>query len=307
MNILIISSNLIGDSILSTGIIKYFINQNSNSKLTVIVGPTAAQVYKNFPNLNKIIIINKKFFKLHWFEIWKKCFFSKWDVIIDFRSSFISYLLFRKKSYIFKHSNNMLHIHQLTHFFKLKNVAYPIIFSNEVEDKIAKKKLLSDKKYIIVAPGGNWTPKIWSVENFNKLLRTLLNFNKNIFIILIGSKYEKEKFKKDLIKNIDDSKIIDLMGKSITQTHSYIKRSNLFIGNDSGLMHLAAASNIPTIGLFGPTNDKIYAPFGDKCYIIRTKETYEDFKHIKIDINKSYMHSINITDIVEMIEEKNLI
>ena len=48
----------------------------------------------------------------------------------------------------------------------------------------------------------------------------------------------------------------------------------MFIGNDSGLMHLAAASNIATIGLFGPTNDKLYAPFGDKCHTIRTKETY---------------------------------
>ena len=142
MNILIISSNLIGDNILSTGIIKYFIDRNPNSKLTIIVGPSAAQIYKNFPNLNKLIIINKQKFELHWFEIWKKCFFSKWDIIIDFRSSLISYFLLRKKSYIFKHSNGMNQIHQLTHFFKLKNVAYPIIYNSEIEEKIAKKKLL---------------------------------------------------------------------------------------------------------------------------------------------------------------------
>ena len=97
------------------------------------------------------------------------------------------------------------------------------------------------------------------------------------------------------------------MEENITQTYSFIKRSNLFIGNDSGLMHLAAASNITTIGLFGPTNDKLYAPFGEKCYIIRTKETFEDFKYIKIDINKSYMHSIKIEDIVKMIRAKKLI
>ena len=58
MNILVISSNLIGDSILSTGIIKYFIDKNPNSKLTLIVGPSAAQVYKNFSNLDKLIVIN---------------------------------------------------------------------------------------------------------------------------------------------------------------------------------------------------------------------------------------------------------
>ena len=164
MNILVISSNLIGDSILSTGIIKYFIDRNPNSRLTLIVGPSAAQVYKNFPNLNKLIVINKQKFSLHWFKIWKKCFFSKWDTIIDFRSSVISYFLLRKKSYIyFKFSNNLHQIHQLTKFFNLEKVAYPIIFNNEVEEKFAKNKLLSRKKYIVIAPGGNWSPKIWCI------------------------------------------------------------------------------------------------------------------------------------------------
>ena len=50
------------------------------------------------------------------------------------------------------------------------------------------------------------------------------------------------------------------MGASLTLTSAYMKKSDLFIGNDSGLMHLSAASNLATIGLFGPTNDKIYAP-----------------------------------------------
>ncbi len=307
MNILVISSNLIGDSILSTGIIKYFIDQNPNSKLTIVVGPTAAQVYKNFPNLNNIIIINKQKFELHWLKIWKKCFFSKWDVIIDFRSSLISFFLLRKRSYIFKHSYDKHQIHQLSNFFNLQNTAYPIIFNNEIEEKISKNKLLPSNKYIVVAPGGNWSPKIWPIENFNKLIQILSDSNKSISIILVGSKNEKKIFKKNLIKNIDERKIIDLMGENITQTYSFIKRSNLFVGNDSGLMHLAAASNISTIGLFGPTNDRIYAPFGNNCYTIRTKETYSDFNNIKIENNKSYMHSIRIEDVLGLIKEKNLI
>ena len=97
MNILIISSNLIGDSILSTGIVKHFVDQYPDSKLNIVVGPSAAQVYKNFPNLNKIIVINKNKFRLHLYTIWKNCFFKKWDIIIDFRSSLISYFLYKNK------------------------------------------------------------------------------------------------------------------------------------------------------------------------------------------------------------------
>jgi len=307
VNILIISSNLIGDSILSTGIIKDFIDRYPNSQLTVVVGPSAAQVYNNFPNIKKLIIIKKQKFSLHWITIWKKCFFYKWDIIIDFRSSLINYFLLKKKSYIFKHSNNTNQINQLTQFFKLKSIAYPIIFNSEAEEIIAKDKLLPHKKYIVVAPGGNWIPKIWPIENFNELLGKLLHKHNSLSIILVGSKDEKAKYKKDLIKNIDKMKIIDLMEENITQTYAFMKKSNLFIGNDSGLMHLAAASKISTIGLFGPTNNKLYAPFGNKCYIIRTNETYEDFKNIKININKSYMHSIKTENVYNIVETKNLL
>ena len=97
------------------------------------------------------------------------------------------------------------------------------------------------------------------------------------------------------------------MGENITQTYSFIKRSNLFVGNDSGLMHLAAASNISTIGLFGPTNNKLYSPYGNNCYIIQTKETYEDFQSFKIDKYKSYMDSIKVEDVIEVIEKNHLI
>ena len=308
MNILVISSNLIGDSILSTGIIKDFIDRYPNSKLTVIVGPSSKQVYVNFPNLNQLITIKKQKYELHWLEIWKKCFFVKWDIIIDFRSSLIGYLLMRKKSYIYKkYSNNVNQINQLTNFFKLNKIAYPIIFNTKEEEKIAKNKLLPDIKYIVIAPGGNWIPKIWSIENFNKLLRKLLNKNNYLYVVLVGSNTEKEKFKKNIINKIDEKKIIDLMGKSITQTHAYMKRCNLFVGNDSGLMHLSAASKIPTIGLFGPTNNKLYSPYGNNCYTVQTKETYEDFQTYKIEKYKSYMDSIKVEDVIEVIEKNHLI
>ena len=54
-----------------------------------------------------------------------------------------------------------------------------------------------------------------------------------------------------------------------------MKQSNLFIGNDSGLMHLAVACKLKTIALFGPTNDIIYGPWGKGNIVLRTKEDYK--------------------------------
>ena len=57
------------------------------------------------------------------------------------------------------------------------------------------------------------------IENYNKLSQILLNDHKDVFIILVGSKNENEIFKKKLIKNIDEKRIIDIMGENITQTY----------------------------------------------------------------------------------------
>ena len=86
-----------------------------------------------------------------------------------------------------------------------------------------------------------------------------------------------------------------------------MKKCDLFIGNDSGLMHLSAASNLATIGLFGPTNDKIYSPKGNNCFVVRTNEDYEYFQKNIREPRKSYMQSINAENIINLIKKNELL
>jgi ADP-heptose:LPS heptosyltransferase len=59
---------------------------------------------------------------------------------------------------------------------------------------------------------------------------------------------------------------LDLVGMlSLPEAAAVLRRSALFIGNDSGLMHLAAAAGAPTVGLFGPTDATIYRPAGPRA------------------------------------------
>jgi heptosyltransferase III len=291
VKILFICSNLIGDTILSSGVINHFINQNKEAKLTFVVGPTAASLLKNYKNIENIIIFKKRKLSLHWLDIFKKTYSIRWDIIVDFRSSALSLLLRNNKKYVFKKLHSIHHIKQLNSSFGFDCSKLSIPTSNEEVNKV-NNHLDSLYKHVVIFPGGNWTPKLWSAENYNETMKLLIDKYDKIKFIIVGSLQEKNKFYNLLIKDINEDLIIDLFGYNLTLTSAYMKKSDVFIGNDSGLMHLAVASKLRVISLFGPTNDVVYGPHDDKNIVIRTKENYDYFKSLKINENKSYMSSI---------------
>ena len=306
MKILIISSNLIGDTILSTSIINNLHSKYPEGKFTFIIGPSAAQLYINFPAKEKIIIVKKKNFNLHWIDMYISVFKTKWDIIVDFRSSLISYFLKNKKKYIFKKKKNLNHIDQLQNFFQFKDTSLSI--STNKDEEINASNAISDiYKYVVLFPGGNWKPKIWPTNYFNKLIFLLNNKFTNLKFIVVGSIIEKNLYLEDIMKGLPTNDFINLMGKSLTETSAYMTKSNLFIGNDSGLMHLSVASNLKTIALFGPTNDKIYGHYSSNSFVIRTKKNYEDFNREKMDITKSYMQTITPEIVLNFIIKNKLL
>ncbi len=304
MKILVISSNLIGDTILSTGVIKYFSNKNPEAKFTFVIGPSAKSIFKNFKSVENIITISKKKYNMHWLDIISNCYGKKWDIIIDFRSSLLSYFLKHKKKFIFKKISYLNHVKQLSNYFGF-DCSDLFIETNKEEEKIVTKNLSNDFKYFVIFPGGNWEPKIWSIKNYNSLLVKILSKNINIKFILVGSKSEEEVYFNEITKNIHTNNIINLFGKSLTQTAAYMKKSNLFIGNDSGLSHMASATKLKSIVLFGPTNDNIYGPFMEDSQVIRTNESYDYFKSINIDETKSYMNSISVDKVYNTLKKNN--
>ena len=306
MKILVISSNLIGDTILSSGVIQHFLSIYPKSKVTFVIGPTAKQIYEHFPNLERIIVIKKKKFSLHWLEIFSNCFFAKWDIIIDFRSSIISYFLLNRKKYIFKKDNRYHQLDQLKNYFKF-NCSNLNIYNNDKEKEEANIFIVDNYKHVVLSPGGNWPPKIWSAKKFNELIKLINTCFKNVKFVIVGSISEKNKFYDDVVKDINKDQIINLMGKSLTLTSAFMKKSDLFIGNDSGLMHLSVASHLKTIGLFGPTNDKIYGPIGKNCFVIRTEESYDYFKQSIQDTKRSYMDTINVKKVMNLIQNNDLL
>jgi heptosyltransferase III len=73
---------------------------------------------------------------------------------------------------------------------------------------------------------------------------------------------------------VPEHRRIDLIGKvDLPTAAACLRRCALYIGNDSGLMHMAAAVGTPTLGLFGPGNETRYGPWGPRAAVVRTPLT----------------------------------
>ncbi|MGH6719681.1 MAG: glycosyltransferase family 9 protein, partial [Alphaproteobacteria bacterium] len=69
---------------------------------------------------------------------------------------------------------------------------------------------------------------------------------------------------------------VDLVGRTtLLEAAAVLTRAALFVGNDSGLMHVAAAAGAPTVGLFGPSRAEHYGPRGARAVAVRTPIPYE--------------------------------
>jgi lipopolysaccharide export system permease protein len=69
---------------------------------------------------------------------------------------------------------------------------------------------------------------------------------------------------------ITHAPVTDLTGQlDLVSAAACLQRARLFVGNDSGLMHMAAAAGAPVLGLFGPTDERVYGPWGRNARSVR--------------------------------------
>jgi hypothetical protein len=96
-------------------------------------------------------------------------------------------------------------------------------------------------------------------------------------------------------RGIARGRLIDTVGRiDLLTAYACLKRVRLFIGNDSGLMHLAAAAGAPTLGLFGPSDDRLYAPWGEHARTLRGPREFETFKRLDPELNQAVCHMFDL-------------
>jgi heptosyltransferase-2 len=108
-----------------------------------------------------------------------------------------------------------------------------------------------DGDYLAIAPGSRWAMKRWGADKFLQLVQHVAR-EYGYHVVLVGDKSDAP-LTGDIASALG-SGVTDLAGRtSVLESAAAIRRAVAFVGNDSGLMHLAEAVGVPVVALFGPT------------------------------------------------------
>ncbi len=281
MKILFITSSRIGDAVLSSGLLNHIEQSYPDAKVTIACGPLAVSLFQGYPLLEAIIPLKKEKRNRHWVKLWRQVVGVRWDMVIDLRDSAVSRLIWRKKKHIFsRHIDKNQHkVNQCADVMGLKPAPSPKLWLTKDQLTKAQNIIPSGAPVLGVGPTANWIGKTWPADRFSEIISFMTGQGgvmEGARVAVFGAPGEEDDAQK-VLNAIPEDKRIDAIAKgSPGDAAAMIARCDFYLGNDSGLMHCAAAAGVPTLGLFGPSYPHIYAPYGDHASYVRTPETFDE-------------------------------
>ena len=280
MRLLFITSNRLGDAVLSTSVLRHYVETYPGIKVTVACGPVAAPIFQAVPNLDRIIEMPKQKRGGHWWNLWKSVALTWWDVIVDLRGSATAYVLPGWKRVVLKGNDDGLHrVVQLGQLIGLNPPPAPKIWTRPQDAERAGQLIPDDgAPLLVVGPSANWIGKIWHAERYAETISQLTAKGavlENAHVLLVGAPNERSSAEL-VIQSVAQDRRTEIFGtEHLLTVMACLKKADLYLGNDSGLMHMAAASGRPTLGLFGPSRDEHYSPFAKWGRAVRTGWSYD--------------------------------
>ena len=271
MKILIELPTWLGDCVMATPAIENIVNFYDDVQITLIGSFVSVQAMKFHPKVVKTIVLDKKYSALY--KIAKNL--GDFDVFLSFRSSvrskFLKFIILSDNKFQYD-KNKYTNGHQVEKYNDFVNDSLNVKLPADklliYTDKVNKANV---KKVLGINPGASYgSAKRWYPEEFAKVAAEL---STEYDIIIFGGPNET-----DIATDIERSLIIqgitnyqNLAGStSIPELIKHISGLDLFITGDSGPMHVAAAFQVPTVAIFGPTKDKETSQWmNDKSIIVK--------------------------------------
>lgn len=273
--ILFITATRIGDAVLSSGLLDHVLRTRDNPRVTIACGPLAAPLFRAVPGLERVIVMDKQKGGAHWLDLWRQTVTTRWDLVIDLRESATSWFLMAGERRVKRNwpgNGGPVHkVEEAAAFLGISPAPSPVVWLDDLAQARARA-LMPEGAVLALAPAAAARFKEWAPEKFAALANALTGPGgalEGAHTALFGGPGD-EATARAVASALDPERTLDLTGQlDLPASGACLSRASLFVGNDSGLMHMAAAAGTPTLGLFGPTDERVYGPWGRVTMAVR--------------------------------------
>jgi ADP-heptose:LPS heptosyltransferase len=304
--VLFVAPDRIGDCVIASGVIREIDRQVPGAAITVACGPPAAALFRSAPGVVRVIVLHKKKMAGHWIALWRQTFATRWAMVIDIRGSLLAWQLRAKVRKIYSRSyEGGRKVQTVSRMMGALADLEPEIFLDDKARRDAEAVIAPQLAsgagpgpILALAPIANQPGKSWSPERWGELTARLLaepRFDGWRFMPMGGP--GDEPFAAPTLAEAG-ARGMDFIGRGdILASAAAMERAALFVGNDSGLMHVAAAVGRPTLGLFGPTEWWLYGAWGPHTRTVASNPNHGQFAPIEaLDVDRVFQAVLDLYD-----------
>jgi predicted lipopolysaccharide heptosyltransferase III len=291
-NILVIKLRYIGDVLLATPVLRALRERFPEACLTMAVNRGTEEVLKRNPDVNEVLVVEHgglgaqlRFAR----DLRRRCF----DCVLDLTDGDRSAILTRLSGAPVRIGFNDEHrwrgllytsvvqvpegFHRVEHDLEAVRPlgiipkAGPLVLRTDPEDEEGVSRLLSElgvsgSRLVMIQPGARYWFKAWPAERFAELADRLTD----VFgcRIMVGGDGRDQDIAATICEKARSSPAVLAGRTTLLQYAAIVKRCDLFVGNDNGPMHMAAALGVPVVALFGPSDPREWGPRGEKVQVL---------------------------------------
>jgi ADP-heptose:LPS heptosyltransferase len=266
--ILFITLSNIGDAVLTTPALEALHQCFPKAHIDLVADRRSSALFTHCPYRGRILYKDKKAGWQGLLRLIYQLRRIRYDLIVDLRTDGLAYLL-RARKRLTKRGIKPVGLHAVEHHMAvvapLLSSTTPIppcrvwLQAKQVQFAKAQLSQLPGNRWLALGPGANWAPKIWPAPAFI----ALVNAVKKHFdgVILVGGPHDRERGQ--LVAANLPLPHVNLCGTTdLLQATAILQQASVFVGNDSGLSHLASAVGTSTFTVFGPGQPERYHPWG---------------------------------------------
>ena len=331
--VLVIKLDHLGDVLLATPVFSNLRQAYPDAELHALTGTWSRVVLERHPDVDKVLAYNSPVFcrtgsptsLRETFRLYKQLRHQKYDLLVALRSDWrtVCFALLRvtpkrldraalqvankfgapQFTGIHETTRNLDVLHKAGIPTPIQTTTFSVTTEDEkwASDFLGSLHIDRERPVIAIHPGSPVPIKRWVPERYAEFADWLIA-RKRAQILFVGVEDEIPIITE--IQGLMRAETDNIAGKTtLTQLASILHISDVFIGNDSGPMHLAAAVGTPTIGLYGPGDPTRFGPVGAMCQTIRRKTDCPPCSETTCRFGEDgCMSKIEVADVIQTLE-----